>query len=505
MLTISFLFCCISYAQEDFADRYNPWRSVQEKVSGAVVQIFTQSTPVNLLHPYSMPDQESSGGSGFFINEDGDIITNAHVVDQAVGIWIQIPTLGKRPIRVELVSTCPGRDLALLRLTQEGRAFVSQAFGKIPFLVLGNSDLARRADEVLALGYPLCQESLKSTTGVMNGMEQNFIQIDAAINPGSSGGPLLNFRGEVIGINSSGIKSKGGVNVDNVSYAIPVNVLKLVLDAMYEFPLLREPFLGFIMTRATDEMTEYLGNPHPGGFYVAEVNEDGPMHRAGLRSGDMLYEIDGYRLDIYGEMFVPWSEDKVSILNYISRLKVGQQVDWVVYRAGERMEFTLTVTQKNLPAVRQVHPGYDKVDYEIFAGMVVMQLTENHIQMLAGRCPGLFRYLETKRKHIPVLVVTHVFHNSEVSFSRTVFPGVTLNEVNGIPVQTLDDFRKAVKQGATSNYFVVRGSDNISCATDNFLAVHSMEKIINQEFELARAYRYTPTSLIQEVVMARGA
>ena len=124
---------------------------------------------------------------------------------------------------------------------------IKRVLGSIPFLPLGDSDLIHRSDEVLALGYPLGQQSLKSTTGVISGREQHLIQMSAAINPGNSGGPSLNTKGEVIGINSAGIPA-----AQNVGYMIPINDLKIVLADLYKVKLLRKPFLGVLFNNATD-------------------------------------------------------------------------------------------------------------------------------------------------------------------------------------------------------------------------------------------------------------
>jgi len=252
--------------------RRNLWRPIQKKICDTVVQIFVQGAELDLLCPYKTPVPFSARASGFFINQKGDIITNAHVVNQAVGIWIQIPSLGKCPIQAELISICPEKDLALLRLSPEGYTQVKQVLEKIPFLSLGDSNQVYRSDEVLVLGYPLGQESLKSTTGVISGRELDMIQMDAAINSGSSGGPMLNTKGEVIGITRAGLQL-----AQNAGYMIPVNILKTILDDMYEIPLRHEPFLGLLSSQATTQLTDYLGNPQPGGTYIVEIFEDSTL------------------------------------------------------------------------------------------------------------------------------------------------------------------------------------------------------------------------------------
>ena len=120
-------------------------------------------------------------------------------MSQAKSVWIQIPHFGRRIIDSTIVGFAPDYDLALCRVSDEGLALIRRELGAVPFLPLGDSDLVRRADEVMALGYPLSQESLKSTTGVISGRESNMIQMSAAINPGSSGGPLLSLKARLSG------------------------------------------------------------------------------------------------------------------------------------------------------------------------------------------------------------------------------------------------------------------------------------------------------------------
>jgi len=470
------------------------WRLVQEAARDTVVQIFSQIAECDMLQPYKTPQQYSARGSGFFINEEGYLITNAHVVNQALTIWIQIPSMGKRFITVDLIGVCPERDIALLRVSEKDRALIRYQLGVIPYLMLGDSDSVRPTDEVLALGYPLGQEALKSTTGVISGRERSMIQMDAAINPGSSGGPLLNHKGEVVGINSAGI-----VEAQNVGYVIPINELHVIIDDLYSVFLVRKPFLGIISIKATESLTDYLGNPQPGGCYIVEVVKDSLVYKAGIDAGDMLYSINGYDLDIYGEMSVPWSENKISILDYILRLKIGEQVNFVGYRKGERYEASTTFDRTDLLPIRKVYPGYEAIDYTVFAGMVVMELTLNHVHLLAERAPGLARYTEMGKQAEPALVITHIFANSQLSRSRTLTPGMTLKEVNGIPVRTLSELNQAFKKSLETRYFTIKAYDNVSRVSENIFVVLPFDKIIEEEPQLAQGYHYPLSDNVKEI------
>lgn len=474
------------------------WRPVQDRAKDTVVQIMTQAVDFDWLQPYRTPAQGTLSGTGFFINEDGDIITNAHVVEQAVAIWIQIPSLGKRIIDAHIVAVSPERDLALLRVDPAGLETIRQELGSVPFLPLGDSDLIRRSDEVLALGYPLGQQSLKSTTGVVSGREQHLVQTSAALNPGNSGGPLLNIRGEVIGINVANIPA-----AQNVGYAIPVDWLKKALPDLYKTKLLRKPFLGVLFNNGSKEMAEYLGNPQPGGAYVVEVVKGSVLEKIGVVSGDMIYEINGYAVDAFGEMSVPWSEDKISVIDYVSRMSIGERVALTIYRYGERKQLSFTLDLAQRPAVAHIYPGLEEVDYEVFGGMVVMQLTKNHIQLLANQAPGLAKFSELRHQNTPTLVITHIFPNSQLFRCRNVAIGSTLNEINGTKVHTLTDLRDALAKSVKNRMLTIRVSDNVTRSSDNIFVVLPWNKVLEEEPRLAQCYRY-PLSDNTQKLLAYG-
>jgi serine protease Do len=475
------------------------WRPIQEKVKDTVVQVFAQVVKLDLLQPYKTPAQGSATGSAFFIDDAGYLITNAHVVNQALEIWIQIPSLGKRIIDVELIGISPERDLALLKVAPKGLEIIKNEMGSIPFLTFGDSDTVLRSDEVLALGYPLGQQALKSTTGVISGREGNFIQMSAALNPGNSGGPLLNTRGQVVGINSAAV-----LEANNVGYMIPINDLKNVLPDLHTNKLLRKPYLGVLFNNATDNLTEFLGNPQPGGCYVIEVVKNSTLYKAGVQPGDMIYELNGNRLDVYGDMSVPWSEDKVSLVDYVSRLSVGQDIDLVIYRNGVRKEIKAQFNQSELPAIRRIYPGYEQVDYEVVGGMVIMELTLNHIQAMGSTITGLQQYAEMKNQNEPVIFITHILPGSEVFRTRTVTVGAVISEVNNIEVHTLADFRGAVKKGVDGKYLTIKASDNVSRASENVFVVLPYDTILKEELKLASDYHYPITDTVKELFAMRN-
>jgi serine protease Do len=473
------------------------WRPIQEKVKDTVVQIYAQIAAIDMLQPYKTPTQGIASGSGFLIDDAGEryIVTNAHVVSQAKAVWVQIPSLGKTIIDVDIVGMSPDRDLALLRMTPEAKILVESVLQTIPFLPLGDSDSVYRSEEVLALGYPLGQTALKSTTGVISGRERNFIQISAPINPGSSGGPLLNTKGEVIGINSAGI-----TEAQNVGYAIAIKDLISILPELKVTKLMRRPFLGLFFNNGSKELVQYLGNPQPGGCYIIGVVPESTCAKAGIQKGDMVYEINGYSIDLYGEMQVPWSEDKISIVDYAGRLPLGQEISLSVYRKGVHMELRHTFEMNTLPAIRKIFPGFEPIDYEIFGGMVIMPLTLNHVQLLLNDATGLAEYAEILHQNEPTLIVTHIFPNSQVHRVRSITIGSTLRTVNGLPVKTLDDLRSALKEGAKNKFATFAVKDNVSRLSEDIFVVLDYEKVIMHEPIFAADYKY-PISETMRIII----
>lgn len=477
--------------------RQEGWRPIQEQVTDTVVQIYAQFAELDIRQPYKTPSQYQATGSGFFINEEGDLITNAHMVVHANNVLIQVPSLGKQLLDCTVLSIAPERDLALLRISPEGRKLLAKERGKFPYLKMGDSDQVRRADEVMALGYPLGQNSLKSTTGVISGRESNLIQMSAAINPGSSGGPLLNLNGEVVGINTAGI-----TEAQNVGYIIPINELKTILPDMRKGKILHKPFLGIIFNNANEAAAEFLGNPQPGGCYIVEVLKNSALYTAGVQRGDMIYEFNGHRVDMFGEMNVPWSEDKITITDYLGRLSIGDKIHLVVYRKGDRKEIDVTLNQSQLPAIRKVYPAYEDIDYEVVGGMVIMQLTINHIAAMANKAPGLAAFAELKNQEEPVLVISHIFQTSYAARARIFAEGSTINEVNGEKVTNLYELRNALDKSIETGYLTLRVSDNIARISDNMFAVLPFERVLSEERQLSGDYKYPLTANTKRLMLS---
>ncbi len=468
------------------------WALVQEKACDTVVQVIAQTAETNILQPYRTPKQSGGAGTAFFISEEGELITNAHVVDEAQAVWIKIPALGKMIIDVEVIGRTPERDLALLKVTPEGLAKIKEKLVTIPFLPLGNSDLVRRVDEVLTLGYPLGQGSLKSTCGVVSGREhiggRLLIQIDSPINPGNSGGPALNMLGQVIGITCSGIQA-----AQNVGYIIPINELKMILDDLRKTPLLRRPFLGFFLNNGSEELAKHLNNPVPAGCYIVDVYENSPLAKNGIKPGDMIYEINGIPVDEYGDLALSWSEDKLTLMDYISMLELGQQVTLVCYRNGSRKEVSFPFEKTELAPVRQIFLGNDTIDYEIYGGMLLQPLTLNHVPPLVSNAPILTRYGSSKHQKEPVLILTHIIPNSQTQRLSLLAEGAIISEVNGVAVKTMEDLRHAIGQNIKKERMTFKTEDGV-------FFVLNTKKVLEDEAKLSQTYQYPISPFMKQMI-----
>ena len=259
----------------------------QDSVEQAVVQVISQVVKFDWLEPYATTEQYEVRGSGFFIDARGFIITSAHVVDQARAIWVQMPAFDQKYFPVEIVGFCPERDLALLALNNEDKAFIEAVIGQISFVPLGDSDLCKRTDPVLVFGYPLGQYRVKSSMGVISGWEsevgRSLIQITAPINPGNSGGPLVNDCGQAIGIAVSAVFPS-----QNVGCAVPINELKLILENLYAKGLVRFANLGLVFSFGSGALASSWGNPQPAGLYICKVAE-----RSLLFNGSLIHKAQG--------------------------------------------------------------------------------------------------------------------------------------------------------------------------------------------------------------------
>jgi Do/DeqQ family serine protease len=286
--------------------------------------------------PRMIPEQRASG-SGVIITDDGYIITNNHVVEGADEINVTLAN--KRSYKATVIGSDASSDIAVIKI--EGK--------NLPYLVYGNSDDAKLGQWVLAIGYPLNLDvtvtagivSAKSRSIGINDRQSNaaiesFIQTDAAVNPGNSGGALINTNGELIGINSA-IASPTG-SYAGYSYAIPVNIVKKVVTDIVKFGTVQRAYIGIQYPREsiTDEQKKELGADYREGegVYVTDVPTDGAAAAAGIKKGDVVTKVNGVTVTSGPEL-----------QEQVTRFKPGDKISLTYVRSGK--ENTVSLTLKN--------------------------------------------------------------------------------------------------------------------------------------------------------------
>jgi Do/DeqQ family serine protease len=281
----------------------------------------------------SVPQRAS--GSGVIVSDDGYIITNNHVIDEADEIKVTLSN--KKSYTAKLIGTDPSSDLALLKVDAKG----------LPFLLYGNSDQVKIGQWVLAVGYPLNLEttvtagivSAKARTLGLNSRKSNtpiesFIQTDAAVNQGNSGGALVNTNGELVGIVSA-IASPTGAYA-GYSYAIPVNIVKKIINDIIQFGTVQRAYLGisYLPENAPDSERDKLSFKEGQGVLVLDVAKDGAMASSGITKGDYISKVNGVKVTNGSEM-----------VEQVAGYKPGDKIS-VTYNRGSK-EYNTQVTLKN--------------------------------------------------------------------------------------------------------------------------------------------------------------
>ena len=266
----------------------------------------------------------TSLGSGFIVDASGYVVTNNHVIAEADAIFIRLDD--DTEYEAQVVGVDPKTDIALLKVEAED---------DLPFVTLGNSDDVRVGEWVLAIGNPFGFGS-SVTAGIISARQRDisagpydeFLQTDAPINRGNSGGPLFSMDGEVIGVNTA-IFSPSGGSV-GIGFAVPSNLVNRVVAQLQEFGRTRRGWLGVRIQSITPEIAEGLGLGTARGALVASVTPDGPAADAGLENGDVVVEFDGQPIDEMREL-----------PRVVADTEVGKAVEVVVVRRGEELTFEI--------------------------------------------------------------------------------------------------------------------------------------------------------------------
>ncbi len=271
------------------------------------------------------PRTKQSFGSGFIIGNDGYVLTNNHVIDEADKVTVRLSD--RREVEAKVIGTDPRSDIALLKI----------AATDLPVVKIGDPAKLRVGDAVLAIGSPFGFD-YSATAGIVSAKARAlpneayvpFIQTDVAINPGNSGGPLFNTAGEVVGINSQIYSRSGGFM--GVSFAIPIDVAMEVVAQLRDKGKVNRGYLGVSIQEVTKDLADAYGLARPAGALIASVEADSPAAKAGLKAGDVVTQFNGLPITMAAEL--PQA---------IGRAKVGETYSLSVVRERKPMQLQVKV------------------------------------------------------------------------------------------------------------------------------------------------------------------
>ncbi len=364
-------------------------------------------------HMRSIPEMAS--GSGVIISEDGYIVTNNHVVDGADEVTVTLSN--RKSFKAKVIGTDPSSDLAVIKIEAKG----------LPFLLYGNSDEAKIGQWVLAVGYPLNLEttvtagiiSAKGRTLDINMRQsktpiESFIQTDAAVNPGNSGGPLINPEGQLIGINSA-IASPTG-SYAGYSFTIPVNIVKKVVGDLIKYGTPQRAYLGisYLPDNVSDDQKKELGIKDGDGVYVRDVPSDGAAAKAGIQKGDRLTKINGVTLNSAAEM-----------VGLVATYRPGDKISVTYNRDGK--DYTVPVTLSNNSNSRSVDIVKNSVLTKLGADLQTLSKKDAADLNVKGG-----------------VVVKSIDENGLLSKTR-MEEGFVILKANGTDISNVDDFKKILE------------------------------------------------------------
>ena len=280
----------------------------------------------DMFKDFGTPQERKTSalGSGFIISEDGIVVTNNHVIEGAEDVYVRVN--GDQEFKAKILGADPGMDLAVLKMESD------QKFVPVEF---GDSDKARIGDWVLAIGNPFGLGGTV-TAGIISARNrsiglsryEDFIQTDASINQGNSGGPLFNMDGDVVGINTAILGQSGSIGI---GFSIPSNSAKRVINQLIEFGETKRGWLGVRIQTVTKEIAEVEKLDKPRGALVASVAEGSPSDKGGIKPGDIILEFDGKPIKEMGEL------PKI-----VAQTDVGKNVDVKIWR--NKREITKVIT-----------------------------------------------------------------------------------------------------------------------------------------------------------------
>lgn len=380
------------------------------RAKAKVVPALVHLNPIKPVYTLGKKEEVIVVGSGFIISRDGYVVTNEHVVGESTKVKCILSD--KREIEAEVIGTDPFTDIAVLKLPPQE---------KYAFVIMGNSDAVQTGEIVLAMGSPhglarsvsmgivsMTDRYLEDQRGVIS-VFNNFIQTDAAINQGNSGGPLVNLKGEVVGINSRML-----LGAENVGFAIPINIAREVVEDIIKNKKVNRSWLGLNL----QEMKAITEDTNKQGVVIADVEIDSPAYKVGIRSGDILTAVNEE------PVHARFQEDLPLVRKKLSNLEVGKEVELTIIRADK---------EEKIKVVPDVYSPYKGQEIEFTEwGFTASDITNEMM----------------KRLRIPNKNGIYISGVQDGSIAKIagLLAGDVILEIESKSVKNLEDFMNMYKQ-----------------------------------------------------------
>ena len=420
----------------------NSFADLAEKLIPSVVNISTTQTVVTRSNPFPnfqfppgspfedmfkefgtpQERQSSALGSGFIIDEKGIVVTNNHVIEGAEDIVVQVN--GEKKFNAKVIGADPLSDIAILKIDSK------ETFLPVKF---GDSDKARIGDWVMAIGNPFGLGGTV-TSGIISARNrsiglsryEDYIQTDASINSGNSGGPLFDMNGDVIGINTAILGRSGNVGI---GFSIPSNSAKIVIDQLIMFGETKRGWLGVRIQDVTKEIAEVEKLDEPRGALVASVAPNSPSEKAGVRSGDIILEFNGERIEQMKELPI-----------IVARTEVGKKVKVKIWRNKKEIIKTITLGRLETSEDFKISKKKEELPKETLIENLkikVRKITDQDIKTrsLPNQTNGL--------------IITSIEKNSPLTSSIEV--NSIILEAQKKKIRTAEDLNQALKKVLNSN------------------------------------------------------
>ncbi len=390
----------------------------------------------DMFKEFGEPQERKSAalGSGFIIDKDGIVVTNNHVIADAEDIIVRVN--GNKEFKAKVIGADPLSDIAVLKL-ETNEKFIPVKFG--------DSDKARIGDWVIAIGNPFGLGGTV-TSGIISARNrsiglsryEDYIQTDASINSGNSGGPLFDMKGDVIGINTAILGRNGSIGI---GFSIPSNSAKIVIDQLIEFGETKRGWLGVRIQDVTKEIAEVEKLDEPRGALVASVAQDSPSDKAGVKAGDIILEFNGERIQQMKELPI-----------IVARTEVGKKVKVKIWRNKKEIIKTITLgrleTSEDFKVTEKIKPPKETLIDSLQISVRELNNQDIKNRSLPNQTKGL--------------LITKIENDSPLKNSVEV--NSIILEAQKKKIRTANDLNLAVKQVLNSNQktilFVILNSQN---------------------------------------------